>query len=289
MIITVEGRPLNGPLKNSNTLKPHSNDTLKNSNTLEDPLENSNTLEDPLIKGGGVIDSISRSPLAVMMGASLSGTASGLQSRAEQKEAYQQGAEMAERKPSQAVRQGANILTRASANKPLTEADMVILKSMTLEEAAEAAEEMIRRAERHTRRINKIHSYAVSMLFYYLFYLTGPYIRESIGLFFYWVIKIFLNFFSLLILFIIFNICLIIIMVIQKSLNISHAVVGGIAKGMQTAIDKAGFRIFGKDIKFLGFLQGPANKVKAADDKIPRTARQVIEAIVYSFFEPYLK
>ena len=78
-------------------------------------------------------------------------------------------------------------------------------------------------------------------------------------------------------------------MVIQKSLNISHAVVGGIAKGMQTAIDKAGFRIFGKNIKFLGFLQGPTNKVKAADDKIPRTARQVIEAIVYSFFAPYLK
>ena len=78
-------------------------------------------------------------------------------------------------------------------------------------------------------------------------------------------------------------------MVIQKSLNISHAVVGGIANGMQNAIDKAGFRIFGKSIKFLGFLQGPTNKVKAADDKIPRTARQVIEAIVYAFFEPYLK
>lgn len=288
MIITVEGRPLNGPLKNSNTLKDSSNDTSN------DTSKNSNTLDEPLMKGGmfaKIAGGLATSPLAVMAGAPLSGTASGIQSRAEGKQAYQekQEAEMAQRKPSQAVRQGANILTRASAGEPLTEADGLILKSMTLEEAAEAAEEMIRRAERHTRRINKIHSYLVSMLFYYLFYLTGPYIRESIGLFFYWIIKIFLNFFSLLILFIIFNICLIIIMVIQKSLNISHAVVGGIAKGMQTAIDKAGFRIFGKDIKFLGFLQGPANKVKAADDKIPRTARQVIEAIVYSFFEPYLK
>jgi hypothetical protein len=163
------------------------------------------------------------------------------------------------------------------------------LRGISLQEAQEKADEAIRKAERHAKRMNKIHKYMLSMLMYYLFYLTGPYIRESIGLFFYWFIWIFLNFFSLLMLFIIFNICLIIIMVIQKSLNISHAVVGGIAKGMQTAIDKAGFRIFGKNIKLLGFLQGPTNKIKASDDKIPRTARQVIEAIVFSFFAPYLK
>ena len=263
MIITVEGRPLNGPLKNSNTLKEK---------------------EEPLMKGGGV------NPLAVMMGAS-SGTASGLKSSAELREDYQQKQEaMPRREPSQAVSQATQLL---SSGKPITEAELNknlgILRNISLEEAEEAIENKIKAAERHTRRINRIHSYLVSMLFYYLFYLTGPYIRESVGLFFYWCIKIFLNFFSLLILFIIFKIWLIIFMIIQKSLNISHAVVGGIARGMQTAIDKAGFKIFGKDIKFLGFLQGPTDKVWAADRKIPYTALEVVKAIVYAFFEPYLK
>lgn len=268
MIITVEGRPLNGPLIKSNTLKE----------------------KEPLMKGGGMLDGIARGPLAQMVGAS-SGTPVGLQSRQQGKDAYQEA--MPQREPSQASSQTAKLFSDAAAGKPITESqlneNMGILRHISLEEAQEYAEEAIRNAARHTKRMNRIHSYLLSMLFYYLFYLTGPYIRESVGLFFYWAIKLFLNFFSLLILFIIFNICLIIIMVIQKSLNISHAVVGGIANGMQNAIDKAGFRIFGKNIKFLGFLQGPTNKVKAADDKIPRTARQVIEAIVYSFFAPYLK
>ena len=270
MIITVEGRPLNGPSTKSNTLKE---------------------AEEPLMKGGGgmfgaVLD-VAKSNQYLM-------TPAEKRAAARQAQTDQRQAQTAQRPRIETISETFNPL---SGDKPITEAELNelmnknlgILRGISLQEAQEKADEAIRKAERHAKRMNKIHKYMLSMLMYYLFYLTGPYIRESIGLFFYWFIWIFLNFFSLLMLFIIFNICLIIIMVIQKSLNISHAVVGGIAKGMQTAIDKAGFRIFGKNIKLLGFLQGPTNKIKASDDKIPRTARQVIEAIVFSFFAPYLK
>lgn len=105
----------------------------------------------------------------------------------------------------------------------------------------------------------------------------------------YYFIKFIYYLFILFILFVIFNICLIIWTVIQKSLDIAHFVVGGIARGMQKAIDVVGFKIFGKHLKLLGFLQGPTNHVKAADRKIPDTSFQVIKLIVYAFFKPYLK
>jgi len=262
MIITVDGRPLNGP-------------STKISNTLKEA--------EPLMKGGGgmfgaVFDIPRRDPHLLTP----------TEQRAAQK------AQITQRPNTETLSETFNPL---SQDKPITEAEMNktldknmgLLRGVISQDSEDAIEEAIKKAARHTKRMNKIHKYLISMIMYYLFYLTGSYIRESVGLFFYWLVWIFLNFFSLLMLFIIFNICLIIIMVIQKSLNISHAVVGGIAKGMQTAIDKAGFRIFGKNIKLLGFLQGPTNKIKASDDKIPRTARQVIEAIVFSFFAPYLK
>uniref|UniRef100_A0A6C0D2N0 Uncharacterized protein n=1 Tax=viral metagenome TaxID=1070528 RepID=A0A6C0D2N0_9ZZZZ len=273
MIITVDGRPLNGP-------------STKISNTLKE--ETKEKEEEPLMKGGA---------FGGLAGAVLGfqqSTPPGLQSRQQQRDAHQ--AKVDQRPRTQVLSETVNPLSAEYKEKienAITSGDLnqhlLTLRKISSQEAEDSINEAIKKSERHTKLMNKIHKYLLSMLMYYLFYLTGPYIRESIGLFFYWVIWIFLNLFSLLMLFIIFNICLIIIMVIQKSLNISHAVVGGIAKGMQTAIDKAGFRIFGKNIKLLGFLQGPTNKIKASDDKIPRTARQVIEAIIFSFFAPYLK
>jgi hypothetical protein len=260
MIITVDGRPLNGP-------------STKISNTLKDESE------EPLMKGGSIVSSFigfaKKNPT---------------QTLEELNRKAREEFEEKRNRPTglggiiQSHNESSNLVTSQMLNQ-----NMGLLRGVASQESDDAIKEAIKKSERRTKRMNKIHKYIVSMLFYYVFYLTGEYIRESIGLFFYWLIWIFLNFFSLLMLFIIFNICLIIIMVIQKSLNISHVVVGGIAKGMQTAIDKAGFRIFGKNIKLLGFLQGPTNKVKESDRKIPNTAREVIEAIVLSFFEPYLK
>lgn len=103
---------------------------------------------------------------------------------------------------------------------------------------------------------------------------------------------LFSTLYGLMMAFIVFNICLIIYQAIQKVLDACRAVVGGVAKTMQTAIDKAVIKLkLGKlkfpTIKLLGFLQGPANKVKAANDKIPEHAYQVILNIVFAFFSMF--
>jgi hypothetical protein len=98
--------------------------------------------------------------------------------------------------------------------------------------------------------------------------------------------------FSLL--FALFNVCLIVWTIIQISLDISRTVVGGISKTMQNAVDKAvirGLNIDAKifkfktpDIKLLGFLQGPTNKVKDAYNKIPEKTLDVVVLIIKDFF-----
>jgi hypothetical protein len=103
---------------------------------------------------------------------------------------------------------------------------------------------------------------------------------------------LFSTMYALMMAFIIFNICLIIYQAIQKILDASRAVVGGVARTMQTAIDKAVIKLkLGKikfpTIKLLGFLQGPANKVKRANDKIPEHAYQVILNIMFAFFSMF--
>jgi hypothetical protein len=103
---------------------------------------------------------------------------------------------------------------------------------------------------------------------------------------------LFSTLYALMMAFIVFNICLIIYQAIQKILDASRAVVGGVARTMQTAIDKAVIKLkFGKikfpTIKLLGFLQGPANSVKRVNDKIPEHAYQVILNIMFAFFSMF--
>jgi hypothetical protein len=101
--------------------------------------------------------------------------------------------------------------------------------------------------------------------------------------------------FQLFILFIIFNICLIIYKTIQIGLDVSHTVVGGIANTMQKTVDGAKIGPFRlgpikiPEIKFLGFLQGPTDDVKRADSKIPVKASDVIIDLIKSFFNNLLK
>jgi hypothetical protein len=98
--------------------------------------------------------------------------------------------------------------------------------------------------------------------------------------------------FSLL--FALFNVCLIVWKIIQLCLDISRTVVGGISETMQRAVDKAvipglniNARIFKfktPDIRLLGFLQGPTNKVKDAYNKIPEKTIEVVTLILKAFF-----
>ena len=100
--------------------------------------------------------------------------------------------------------------------------------------------------------------------------------------------------FKLFVLFIIFNICVIIYKTIQFGLDASRKIVGGIGDTMQKAVDGAvipGFEIMGftiPDIKLLGFLQDPTDKVQNAKKKIPREAWEVILEIIKGFFNGLL-
>jgi len=95
-------------------------------------------------------------------------------------------------------------------------------------------------------------------------------------------------------LFALFNVCLVVWTIIQISLDVSRTVVGGISETMQRAVDKAiipGLKIDAKifkfktpDIKLLGFLQGPTNKVRDAYNKIPEKTFDVIIIIIKDFF-----
>jgi hypothetical protein len=98
--------------------------------------------------------------------------------------------------------------------------------------------------------------------------------------------------FSLL--FALFNVCLIVWKIIQLCLDISRTVVGGISNTMQKAVDSAVipglnlnlkiFKIKTPDIKLLGFLQGPTNKVKDVYNKIPERTMEVVMSILKDFF-----
>jgi hypothetical protein len=110
--------------------------------------------------------------------------------------------------------------------------------------------------------------------------------------YYFWYCIYLLIIFSLL--FALFNVCLIVWTIIQISLDISRKVVGGISDTMQRAVDKAiipGLKIDAKifkfktpDIKLLGFLQGPTNKVKDAYNKIPEKTFDVVILIIKDFF-----
>ena len=108
----------------------------------------------------------------------------------------------------------------------------------------------------------------------------------------FWYLIYLLIIFSLL--FALFNVCLIVWKIIQLCLDISRTVVGGISNTMQRAVDKAvipGLKIDAKifkfktpDIKLLGFLQGPTDKVKDAYNQIPERTMQVVMMILKAFF-----
>jgi hypothetical protein len=100
--------------------------------------------------------------------------------------------------------------------------------------------------------------------------------------------------FKAFVLFIIFNICVIIYKTIQFGLDISLKIVGGIGDTMQKTVDGAvikGFKIMGikvPEVRLLSFLQGPTNKVKDAKNKIPKEAWNVILEIIKEFFNTLL-
>lgn len=100
--------------------------------------------------------------------------------------------------------------------------------------------------------------------------------------------------FKIFIIFIIISIVGFIYRSVQMSLDISHKVVGGLAKTMQDTVDQAvvggnkigPFRI--PKLKILGFLQKPTNDVKKVDTKIPRKAYEVIIFILRDTFKGIL-
>ena len=101
--------------------------------------------------------------------------------------------------------------------------------------------------------------------------------------------------FNIVILLVIISICIVLYSTIQRSLDASHFVLGGVGKTMQQAVDSAvipGFKIGPIKIpklKLLEFLQKPTNDVKKAESKIPKKAYEVIIAMIKSFFENLMK
>ena len=112
----------------------------------------------------------------------------------------------------------------------------------------------------------------------------------TIGYIIHYVYSIIMLLFKLLLLLIIVIICVVLYKTIQKSLDASHLVLGGVGDTMQQAVDGAvipGFSIMGitiPEIKLLGFLQGPTDEVKGVKSVIPEKAWQVILAMLESFW-----
>jgi hypothetical protein len=142
---------------------------------------------------------------------------------------------------------------------------------------------------KRNNRTKKLEKYIFPWIVYICIKpIVGRKMAEHVGFFCYYFKITISMLITILLLLILFAIGVTLYLVIQASLDAGHLVIGGVGNGLKTAVDKAAFRIFGKTIKFLGFLEGPANKVIKANNSFPFHAWELIILLIKPYFKGLL-